>query len=50
MDCVLHQIALRDSESESNAAAKQDLNFIFFAAIILPLLTGSIGPLFAPAI
>jgi hypothetical protein len=38
MDCVLHQIALRDSESESNGRAKQDLNFKFFAAIILPLL------------
>ena len=50
MDCVLHQIALRDSESESIADAKQDLNFIFFAAIILPLLTEPIGPFFVPTI
>jgi hypothetical protein len=38
MDCVLHQIALLDSESESNRNAKQDLKFKFFAAIILPLV------------
>jgi hypothetical protein len=48
MDCVLHQTALRDSESESIGRAKQDLNFKFFAAIILPLLTGLIGPFFVP--
>ena len=50
MDCVLHQIALRDSESESIADAKQDLNFIFFAAIISPLEMGPIGPFFVSAI
>jgi hypothetical protein len=44
MDCVLHQIALRESESESIGDAKQDLYLKNFAAIILPLLTGSIGP------
>ena len=38
MDCVLHQIALRDSIGESNGAAKQDLYFKFFAAIIPALL------------
>ena len=50
MDCVLHQIALRDLESESIAGIKQDLKFKFFAAIIPPLVTGPTGPFFVHAI
>jgi hypothetical protein len=34
MVCFKHLIALRDSESESKKHSKQDLYYIFFAAII----------------
>jgi hypothetical protein len=48
MDCVLHQIALREWESESNKDAKQDLKFKFFPAIIPPLILVAFSLVSAP--